>query len=172
MAYCKRAIQPAVDEKAVEKKTLRPRRKPKDRDEQRDQEEDLNETERDSRHGRSPEQRNARGVDRGDGEENERGNAQDRGDDRDEVRVELKAAKKRRTVLALQHLGGDQADGEKEREGQQPEERDIMPAHVKERLLEQGQVHLVQSVPLELSLQPRNKKTRPKPCFLHGNALR
>ena len=134
-------VQPAVDEEAVEKKSLRPRREPEDRDEQRDQQEDLNETERGSRHGRGPKKRNARGVDRGDGEESERGNAQDRGDDRDEVRIELEAREETPDRVALQRLCGGEADGEKDREGQQPQKRHVMPRHVKERLLEQGKVH-------------------------------
>ncbi len=118
MTVLRARIEPAVDEEAIEKKSLRPRRKPEDPDEQRDQQEDLDETERDSRHGRSPEKGNAGGVDRGDGEESERGNAQDGGDDRDEVRVEFEAREKTPDRVALQGLGGDDADGEKDRESQ------------------------------------------------------
>src|SRR5205807_10227373 len=83
-----RAIQPALDQDAVEKKTLRARGKPEDRDEQPDDEEHLDETEREARDWRGPEQGNAGGVDGVDGEENQRGEAQDRGDNRDEIRVE------------------------------------------------------------------------------------
>ena len=47
-----RTVEPAVDQKAIEEKTLRARRNPKDRDQQRHQEKNLDETERDSRQGR------------------------------------------------------------------------------------------------------------------------
>ena len=167
-----RAIEPAVDEKAVEEKSLRPRRKPKDRDEQRDQEEDLNETERDSRQRRSPAQRNAGGVDRGDGEEDERGNAQDRGDDRDEVCVELEAREETPDRVALEQSRGDETD---ERKGpRRPSARGTRrSARPRKRAASQQipRVHSLESVPLAPDLQLRNKKTRPKPCFSHVDAI-
>ena len=43
------AIEPAVDEEAIEKKTLRARRDPEDGDQQRDEQENLNQAERDAR---------------------------------------------------------------------------------------------------------------------------
>ncbi len=136
-----RAVQAALDEEAVEQKTLRPRREPKNADEQRDQQKDLNQAEVEAEHRRGPEQRNARGVDGVDGEKNERGNAQDRGDDRDEIRVEFEAGEKAADHLALESPGDEEPKSEEPGEGHQAEERNVVPAHVEKGPLQQGEVH-------------------------------
>ena len=113
-----RPIQPALSKKPIEKKSFRPRGKPKDRHQQRDQQENLNEAQSDCRKRRGPSQRNARSIDRGDREKDERRHTQDRRDDRDEVCVDLEAAEKTPNDLALQKPGNDQSGGEKARRRQ------------------------------------------------------
>jgi len=137
----KGTVEPAFDEEAVEEETLRPRGKPEDSDEQRDEEKQLHQTERDARNWRRPEQGNAGGIDSVNREENEGRPAQDRGDDRGKIRVELEASEETPDDLALEPGRNEQPEGEQRRERHQPEERDVMLANVKKRPLEEGEVH-------------------------------
>ena len=137
----KGAVEPAFDEKAVEEKTLGARGKLEDRDEQRDQQKYLDEAQVDARERRGPKKGNTSGVDGADEEEDERRKAEDRGDDRDEIRIEFETREKAPDDLALERAGEDQSGGEKAGKRHQPEERDVMVAHVKKRALEQGEVH-------------------------------
>ena len=70
-----RAIEPAVDQEAVEKKSLRSRGNPEDQHQQADEEKNLEEADRQSRQSRAPGERNSEGVDRADREEDEGGDA-------------------------------------------------------------------------------------------------
>ena len=129
-----RAIEPAVDEKAVEQKTLRPRRNPEDRDEQRDQQKNLDETERDSRQGRVPESGMPAALIALTVKKTSAATLSDRRDDRDEVWVELKAAEEPPDRARFAATLATIRPSSKERhEGEQPEERDVVPGHVKER---------------------------------------
>ena len=87
-----RAIETAVNEEAIKEKTLRPRRNPKDEDKQANEEKNLQQADGNPGYRRTPGEGNAEAVDRADRKENERCDAQDRRDDRDEVGVELEAA--------------------------------------------------------------------------------
>ena len=59
--------------------------------------------------GRGPKQGNAGGVDGVDGEKDERGKAEDRGDDRDEIGVELEAGEETPDRFALKGPGDEEA---------------------------------------------------------------
>ena len=69
---------------------------------------------------------------------------EDRGDDRDEIGVEFKARQEAPDQVALEGLGGDDAESEKDRERQQPQKRHVMPGHIKKRLFEQNDSSSVQ----------------------------
>ena len=137
----KRTVETAVNQEAVEEKTLRARGKPEDRDEEGDEQEELNQTQRDARDGRGPEQRDTGGVDRVNGKENQSRDAQDRGDDRDEIRVELEAGEKTPDDFALEARRNEQPEREQRGESDQPKERNVVSANVKQRPLEEGEVH-------------------------------
>src|SRR5438270_93062 len=137
----KRTVETAVNQEAVEEKTLRARGKPEDRDEKRDEQEELNQTQRDARDGRGPEQRDTGGVDRVNGKKNQSRDAQDRGDDRDEIRVELEAGEKTPDDFALEARRNEQPEREQRGESDQPKERNVVSANVKQRPLEEGEVH-------------------------------
>src|ERR1043166_7459110 len=137
----KGAVEPAFDEEAIEEKTLGSRREPKNCDEKRDEEKQLHQTERDARDWGRPEERNAGGVDGVNGKENDGGSAQDRGDDRGKIRVELKAGEKAPYRLALETGGNEQPDSKERGKRHQPQKRDVMAANVKKRPLKEGEVH-------------------------------
>jgi len=78
-------IQTAVYEEAVKEKRFCPRRYPKNSEEESDEQENLDERERDARQRSIPGQRNADRIDGRDSEKDQRGKAEDGGDDRDKI---------------------------------------------------------------------------------------
>ena len=69
----KGAIQSALSEESIKKKSFRPRGDPKNGNQQRDKQKNLEKAERNGWQRRVPGQRNSGGVDRGDCEKDERG---------------------------------------------------------------------------------------------------
>ena len=122
-----------MDEKAVEEKAFRPRRKPENENEEADEKEELEKRERYARERFAPGERDAEAVDRADGEENERGDAQDCRDDGDEIGVELEAAEQSPNDRALQKLGEDRSERHEPDKGGDSEDGDMMPAEIKKR---------------------------------------
>src|ERR1051326_1842467 len=137
----KRPVEPAVNQEAVKEKAFCSRGNPEDGDEKRDEEKQLDETEAHARDRRSPEERDAGGVDRVDGEEDKRRDAEDRGDDRREIRVQLEAGKESSDEIALEARGDEQTAGEQRGESDQPQKRHIVAADIEQRSLEEGEVH-------------------------------
>jgi hypothetical protein len=101
------------------------------------------------------------------GEENEGRKAQDRGDDRGEIGVQSEACQEPPDKIALERAGDQDADAEKRRESHEPQKRDVVAADVKERPLEQGEVHRF-SLGRWASCATGKQKTRPKPRFFFG----
>src|SRR5213075_2665047 len=138
----KGTVQPASDEEPIEEDAFRARGKPEDRDEEHDEEEDLNEAQRKSGNRSGPEKGNAGGVDRADGEEDNRRNAQDRGYDRGEIGVQLEAGEKTPRHIALESRPDKQSRREQAGKCHQAEEGHVMSPEVEKRPLEEGEVHL------------------------------
>jgi hypothetical protein len=137
-----RPIEPTLRQQPVEKKTFRPRGKPKHRDQQRDQQENLNEAQVDCRKGRGPGQRNSRSIHCSDSEKDNRRQTEDCRDDRDEICVDLEPAEKTPNDLALQKPGNNHSGGEKPDKGDQPKDRYVVTADVKQRPLQERYVHV------------------------------
>lgn len=88
-------------------------------------------------------QRNSRTIHGGDSEQDDRRQAQDRRDNRDEICVDFEPAEKPLNDLILQNPGDDQSGGEKSDKADQSKDTYIMPADVKDRPLEEGYVHVL-----------------------------
>src|SRR5216684_2903500 len=87
-----RTIEPALGQETIKEKPFRARRKPEDCNEKRDEQKNLKKTEIEGRQRRIPGKWYARGVDSVHGKERERGQTQDRGQDRNQVGVDLEPA--------------------------------------------------------------------------------
>ena len=130
-----------MHEEAVEEKSLRPRRKPEDRKEETDEKKNLQQADRHARQGSAPIEWDPEGVNRADDKENERDEAKDRGDDRDEVSVELKTAEKPPNERALEEFRDHQTDREQADKGGDPEDRDVVPGEIEGRRAQPEEIH-------------------------------
>ena len=125
-------VETTVDQKSIEQKSLCARRDPEYDHQQRDEQEDLNEAERDARQGLTPRQWNSSGVDCADSEKDQRGQAQNCCDNRDEIGVDFEPGEKAADSCALQCAGHEQTGAEKRYKRDQAEKRNIVAADVKE----------------------------------------
>ena len=89
-----RPIQAAVNEEAIKQERFCPRRNPKNCEKESDEQENLDECERDARQRSIPSQRDAGRVDGRDSEKNQRGEAEDGGDNRDKILAKFESGEK------------------------------------------------------------------------------
>jgi len=136
-----RAIKPAVDEKAVKKKSLGARRNPKDDDQQSDEEENLQQANRDAGQGRAPGEGDAETVDRADKKENQRRQAQDSGDDGGEVAVDFETAEQPPHKAALEELSHDQSERDQAEKGDEAKDRNLVTREIKDRVVKPRNIH-------------------------------
>jgi hypothetical protein len=102
----------------------------------------LDQAQLDCRKRRGPSQRNPRGIFGGDREKDNRRHTQDGRDDRDETCIDLETAEEPPDDLALQKSRNDQSGGEKPGKGNEPKNRYVMMANVKQRPLQKRYLHV------------------------------
>jgi hypothetical protein len=166
-----RAIKPAIDEETIEQETLGPRRGPKDGDQQPDKKKNLEQTDRDTWQRRIPGKRNSGRVDCIDRKKDQRGQAQDRGNDCDEIIVDLKPGEKTPHHVALQRPGDEEPDAEKSDKSNEAKKRNVIARHIEQWPLQKRQIHRFLVWAGCVRLQPAKQKTRTKPCSSVADAL-
>ena len=136
-----RAIEPAMDEEAIEEKALRTRRNPEDEKEQRNEQKNLHQADRDAWDRRRPCEGNPERVDCADGKKDDGDGAEDRRDDRDEIAVELEPAEQPPNERALNDPGDDEPENEKPNERGDAEDGDVTAGQIEDRIGQPEKIH-------------------------------
>jgi len=136
-----RTIEPALGQETIKEKPFRARRDPEDCNEKRDEQKNLKKTEIEGRQRRVPGKWYARGVDSIHGKKRDRGQTQDRGQDRNQVGVDLEPAEEAPDDVALQCAGREQADGKPNYERDDAEKRHIVTKDMEQWFLQQPEIH-------------------------------
>jgi hypothetical protein len=139
IAYCSERSSPLWTRKRLKRKRFV--RDESQKDQEADEEEKLQEADRHTGQRRAPGEWDAEGVDRVDGEEDQRGDAQERGDDRDEIGVEFEATEETPNDSALEEFGHDQPERHQPDKGRDPKDRDLVPGEIEERGAQPNEIH-------------------------------